>query len=220
MKRIALLIGLLLPAWTAPAQPAPAPGSPKIAVLNLPVVFDGFRMTKDLEGHFEQRRQNIGAEAERRRQVMDGQRAALEAFDPASQDYTDRRDQLLHDQVEYQVWLEFEEQRLKNEHMGWLLKIYRQVRETVAQHAGKQGIDLVLTHDDLSDDIPDSLTLRREILLKKVLYFSDRIDLTDVVLEELNRRYAADGGAASLDNAGPPPPAPVERTQPAEPPRK
>ncbi|MHC4091757.1 MAG: OmpH/Skp family outer membrane protein [Planctomycetota bacterium] len=203
MRPAALLIGLLLPTCIAGAQDPQSPGESKIAVVNLPLIFDGYRMTKDLEQRFEERRQFISVEAENRRQAMENRQAALEAFDPASKDYADRREELLRMQVEYQIWLTMEEQRLKDEHMAWLLQIYRDVREVVEQRAKQRGVDLILTYDELSEDVPDSLALRREILLKKVLYFSDRIDLTEPVLQDLNVAYAKRGGASSLGTAPP-----------------
>jgi hypothetical protein len=55
--------------------------------------------------------------------------------------------------------------------------------------------------------------LRNEILLKKVLYFSDRVDLTGQVLRLVNESYERRGGASSLRQTPPrppltPPPAP------------
>ena len=210
MNRTALLIGLLLPAGAVGAQDPPASSTPKIAVLNLPQVFDGYRMTKDLEQRFDNKRLAIREEAENRRQSMDNQRAALEAFDPASKDYTERREELLRQQIEFQVWLEFEEQRLKAEHMAWLLQIYRNVNQVVEATANRRGIDLVLTYDEISTDVADSFALRQQFLLKKVLYFSNRLDLTEQVLKELNEQYATKGGGASLGSA---PPLPVPQQQ-------
>ncbi|MCP4250300.1 MAG: OmpH family outer membrane protein [bacterium] len=207
MTRTALLMGLLLPAWTAPAEQPP---EPKVAVVNLARVFDGYAMTKDLETRFEAKRRGIADDAENRRKSLEQQISALEAFDPASKDYAERRDQILNTQIEYRIWLEVEEARLKEEHMSWLRVIYNDVRTAVAEMAEQRGLDLVLTYDELSPDVPDSLALRREILLKKVLYFSDRIDLSETVLDQLNGTYAKRGGAASLGHAptvpGPPDP--------------
>lgn len=202
MNRIALLVGVLLPACVCSADEGqPALGG--IAVVDLARVFDGYRMTKDLEQRFDDRRRVIGDQAESRRYAVEKQLTALQAFDPASRDYAERRNELYRMEFEFKVWLSMEEQRLKDEHMAWLRSIYDDVRQAVAGVAESRGIDLVLTYDELSPDVPDSLALRREILLKKVLYFSDRVDLTAQVLEGLNENYEKTGGAASLKE--PPP---------------
>jgi Skp family chaperone for outer membrane proteins len=195
--RMVLACGLLLPgaAWGADGEDN---SGPKVGVVKVAQVFEGYQMTRDLENRFDGRRRAIGDEAENRRKAMDNQRAALEAFDPASRDYAERREGLRRAAFEYKVWLEMEEQRLKEEHMAWLRMIYEDVCGAVAKAAQARGIDLVLTCDELSQDIPDSVALRQEILLKKVLYFSGRIDLTESVLRRLNEGYEEKGGAASL----------------------
>lgn len=212
MKPIALLTALLLPAALCLADPPQdqQTAEPNIAVVNLAQVFDGYRMTKDLEQQFDNRRRAIGDQAENRRFAVEKQLAALQAFDPASRDYAERREELRRMEFEFKVWVSMEEQRLKDEHMGWLRRIYDDVREVVADVARARGIDLILTYDELSPDVPDSLALRREILLKKVLYFNDRVDLTAEVLGRLNERYQDRGGAASLRQ--PPPIEPDTRT--------
>lgn len=201
MIRTALLMGLLLPAPIALAAQPPA--DPRVAVINLARVFDGYAMTKDLEARFEAKRHAIADDAENRRKALEQQIAALEAFDPASKDFAERRDQIMSTQIEYRIWLEVEEIRLKNEHMAWLRVIYDDVRSAVTSLAEQRNLDLVLTYDELSAEVPDSLALRREILLKKVLYFSQRVDLSEMVLEQLNAGYVKRGGAASLNNAPP-----------------
>ncbi len=214
MNRIALLVGVLLPVCICSADEG-QPASGGIAVVDLARVFDGYRMTKDLEQRFDDRRRVIGDQAESRRYAVEKLLTALQAFDPASKDYAERRDELYRMEFEFKVWLSMEEQRLKDEHMAWLRSIYDDVRHAVAGAAEARGIDLVLTYDELSPDVPDSMSLRREILLKKVLYFSDRVDLTAQVLEGLNETYEKTGGAASLkeppptdggDRGSPPPP--------------
>jgi len=198
MKRCVLAVGLLLPPLVASADPAP-----KVAVINLAAVFDGFQMTRDLEQRFEDARRAIGAEAESRRKAIENQLTALEAFDRSSREFAERRAAVQRMQVEYRVWAEVEEQTLKDEHMGWLRSIYDEVHRAVEREAQSRGFDLVLTVRDLSADVPDSMALRQEILLKQVLYFSPRTDLTAPVLTALNQAYAKRGGAASLSAAPP-----------------
>lgn len=177
--------------------------NPGVGVVNIAQVFESFEMTRDLEQRFDQARRGISDQADNRRQAIDQQVASLEAFDPASRDFAQRRTEVRRLRVEYQVWLEMEEQRLKEEHMLWLRLIYDNVTDAVGLVAKRRGIDLVVTNDELSPDAPDSLALRREILLKKVLYFSPRVDLTAEVLRMVNEQYEQDGGSESLQ--APPP---------------
>ena len=72
--------------------------------------------------------------------------------------------------------------------------------------------------DELFEDVRDSDLLRQQILLKKVLFFSERLDLTELVGKDLNDQYAKRGGAASLADAPPPPPLPARPQKRGPPP--
>jgi Skp family chaperone for outer membrane proteins len=175
-----------------------ARAEPSMAVLDLARVFEEYEMTRDLEEMFDQKRRAAAEEAEQRRASMDQMRRALAAFDPVSEDFARREEDLTRAQVDFEVWSGITEKRLKADHKKWLLKIYRHTQTTVAEIAAQRQIDLVLTYDKLTDDAPDSIALRQQILLQKVIYHSARIDITDEVLTRLNDSYRASGGIHSL----------------------
>jgi Skp family chaperone for outer membrane proteins len=186
---LALLLG---PAATFAAEP-------DIAVLDIARIFEGYQMTRDLEVRFDDKRRAATEEAQTRRNNIEQMRSALAAFDPTSEDFAKREAEMQRAETEYEVWSSVEEKRLKAEHKRWLMQIYRNTQAVVGQVAEERGIDLVLTYDQLADDAPDSLALRQQILLQKVIYHSARVDVTDEVLRRLNDAYKAHGGAASLE---------------------
>lgn len=182
-----------------------------IAVVDVARVFEQYAMTRDLETKFDDARREAADEAEQRRGSIEQMRRALAAFNPDSDDFKRREDELSRAEVEFQVWSSQTEKRLKASHKRWLMRIYTNARTAVADIAKERDIDLVLTYDQLTEDAPDSVALRQQILLQKVIYHSDRIDLTDDVLLRLNEAYRASGGIRSIDA---PPAAP--ETPPAE----
>ncbi len=170
-------------------------GAPKVGVVNIAKVFEKYQMTQQLEQQFDAKRQAISQEAQKRQDAMETKLKELEAFDPNSQDFANRQAALRYSRIEYRVWLEDTEETLKREHMNLLRMIYGLVTEAIAKTAKDRGLDLVVTQDDLSPEAPDSISLRREILLKKVLYFSPRVDITQEVLNLLNEELRAKSGA-------------------------
>ncbi|HNO79244.1 MAG TPA: OmpH family outer membrane protein [Phycisphaerae bacterium] len=171
----------------------------KIAVIDVASVFESYEMTRDLEAMFNAKRQELATEAEQRRTAIEQMRRGLAAFDPGSADYASREQELIRAEVDFQVWSTHSEQRLKTNHKLWLLAIYRNTQETVGKVADERNYDLVLTYDRLTDDAPDSVTLRQQILLQKVIYHHSRIDITTEVLNRLNNEYKSSGGIRSLD---------------------
>lgn len=173
-----------------------------IAVLNVARIFEDYSMTRDLETVFDQARRDAAGEAERRRNSMDQMRRALAAFDPDSADFVRREEELTKTEIEFQVWSKTMEKKLKGDHLRWMRKIYRNTQETIAAIARERNIALVLTYDELADDAPDSVALRQQILLQKVIYHDDRVDITNEVLNRLNDAYQKQGGLRSMNSQG------------------
>ncbi len=185
---------LLVAAQSAPHQT----GASNVGVINLARVFERYQMTQDLEQMFAQRRQDLKSQAERKRDDIGVLRNALQQFKPGTDDFRQREENLVRAEVEFEVWLEIQERHLKNEHKGWLERIYLQTQDVVGKLAADRGLDLVLTYSDLDRDAPDSVAFKQQILLRTVIYANERIDLTDRVIDTLNSQYQRAGGAASL----------------------
>lgn len=179
-------------------QAQPHAGSPNIAVVNLTSVFDRFSMTRDLEDLFAGRRESITGQAESQRDDITFKRNELRQFKPGTPDFQQREETLIQAEIRFQVWLEVEERRLKNEHKNWLVEIYKNVEQVIAKLAADRGIDLVLTYNDLDPGAPDSVAFKQQILLRTVLFASDRADLTGPVLAKLDADYQKRGGPNTL----------------------
>lgn len=164
-------------------------GGTRVAVLNLAQVFDRYHLTKDLEAKFDEKRRAMQADAQKKQSEIQVKREALSSFKPGSQDYKSRRSELTEMQIQFEVWARVNEQELRDSHKQWLLKIYHDVRDAVAEVAEQQSIDVVLTYETVTDDAPDSEALRQQLLLEKVFYYEGRLDLTDRVVERVNARY-------------------------------
>jgi len=180
------------------AQPSPAAAGPRVAVFNIATTFEKYQMTGDLEQLFAQRRQDIQAEAEKRRDALSKLASGLEQFKPGSADHRRRQDELMQAEIKFQVWLEVQERRLKQQHKQWLERIYQDVQKTVADVARQRGIDLVLTYSDVQDDAPDSIAYKQQILMRTVIYANQRSDLTNEIISLLDAEYQRRGGAAAL----------------------
>jgi Skp family chaperone for outer membrane proteins len=194
----------LLPVIGALAVATPAAlGNTRIAVLNVARVFEQYEMTRDLESLFDRARRDAADEAERRRGNLEQMRRSLSAFDPDSEDFLRREQELTRNEIDFQVWSKSTDRRLKSDHLRWMKKIYRNTQDTIATLARERNLDLVLTYDELADDAPDSVALRQQILLQKVIYHDARVDITDEVLNRLNTTYRNSGGIRSLDSRAP-----------------
>ena len=179
-------------------QAQPHSGSSNISVVNLTSLFDKFRMTKDLEDLFAGRRESITGQAQSQRDDITFKRNELQQFKLGTPDFQQREESLIQAEIQFQVWLEVEERRLKSEHKNWLIAIYENVEQVISKIAADRGIDLVLTYNDLDPSAPDSVAFKQQILIRTVLYASERSDLTAAVLAQLDADYQKRGGANTL----------------------
>ncbi|UCG15506.1 MAG: OmpH family outer membrane protein [Phycisphaerales bacterium] len=204
MKRacIVLLCGVVGVVGAGVASASDAADSTNVAVINLSVVFDRYRLTKDLEAKFTTRQRQMEGEAQKQRDEIEVKRQALASFKPGTDDYDTRRDEITKMVIEYQIRTEVKKEQLRESHKQWLLKIYQDVRGAVAAVAKEDGVDLVLTYEEVTADAPDSKALRQQLLLEKVFYFGEKLDLTEKVISRVNADYAGPE-SIQLGAAGP-----------------
>ncbi len=184
MKRVTF-IALL--ATVAAARPAQA--QTKVAVINVEEVFAKYRRPAVLEEEIRARQKGFVDEADQRRQAIDRKRQALQAYKPGTPDHDAKAREIRRDEIEFQVWRTLGEEEIKLQHKNSFRLIYDDVRAGVAALAKERGIDLVLTYDTLTDEAPDSQSLRQQILLQKVIYWSPHVDITADVIERINATF-------------------------------
>jgi len=197
MAALAIVFLNLVP-LTATQAGQPSVRPPRVAVINLAAVFEQYVMTQDLEQLFAQRRQDVKAAADTKQDNISVMKNALEQFKPGSADYKSREEELVRAEINYQVWAEVQDRRLKAEHKSWLERIYKDTQETVSKIASDRGIDLVLTYRDLDPGAPDSVAFKQQILLRTVIYANKRVDLTEETIRLLDGDYRQKGGPAIL----------------------
>lgn len=190
----------------------PTLGPTKIAVVNIASISEQYAKTRDLEAQFEQKRVRLNQE---RKNLTDGiertRRSLQEELKPGTQEFEERRKQLAMQEAELQWFVESEGQKIEAGLAAALLGIYKDIQAAVYEIAQEHRIDMVLVADRLPNDTPQSPTqVRQQLALQKVVFWSPRVDLTDVVVARLNEKYKAGGGKSGL--AKPPLPDEVEAT--------
>nr|MBX2850451.1 OmpH family outer membrane protein [Phycisphaeraceae bacterium] len=96
---------------------------------------------------------------------------------------------------EFQAWKQIEQQNLLREQRTFLIELYGEIDEAVAAIAKREGYDLVLfdtPNPDFGNLNPDQLF--QAIGNRRVVYRSEDINLTPIVLEKLNRDHNNRGG--------------------------
>ena len=184
-------------------QGQPTIGQTTVAVVDMTRVFETAQMPKDLERIFGERKSEIEAEARAKKEKIDVIQKELDsgAFAKDSPDYQDRILQLETLKLQGDHWLRNKERTLAGERKRYFEVLYKQVTQACQDVAQSQGIDIVLSDNPVDFDIPDAAVLINQILAKKVVYASPRVDLTQIIIDRFDNEYLRLGGADSIQLA-------------------
>lgn len=171
------------------AQPAAGRAPTTVGVVNMMRVFNEYEQTKWLNQQFEQRKQEIQSELDQREQAIKKAQEALGYFAPDSPEYQKASWELIYKQADREGFLNAAEYQVAQDHRNLTLKTYRDIEAMIKTVAERYGIDIVLTYEDLQADVPDSQTLRQQIRFRQVIHHSEKTDITDAVLAELNATF-------------------------------
>ncbi len=181
-------------------QGQPAIGQTTVAVVDMTRVFETAQMPKDLERIFGERKSEIEAEARAKKEKIDLIQKELDsgAFAKDSPDYQDRILQMETLKLRGDHWLRSNERSLGRARKHYFEVLYKQVTQACQDVAQSQGIDIVLSDNPVDFDIPDAAVLINQILGKKVVYASPRVDLTQLVIDRFDNEYLRLGGADTI----------------------
>jgi len=182
--------GLAVALSSSEAQaPAGAPPS-HVAVCDIVDVFNNYQRAKDLTAKLNERREAIKAEADKRLKEIENRRLEMEGLKVGSKEHEQRLNEVQRLTIERQAYLQFQDALAMREHRNLTKEMYEEILAMVAAVAKERGYDLVLYRE--SEPLSaEGQEIVRQIQSRKVLYASEKIDLTETVLGRLNQAYKA-----------------------------
>ncbi len=195
-----LIVGAALMAVVQGQQGQSAIGQTTVAVVDMSLMFEKAQMPQDLERIFSQEKSKIESEANSKREEVQLLQKELDsgAFAKDSGDYQERLERLEMLKLKGELWLRRQDRRLARERKKYFEDIYRKVAQACKEVARSQGVDIVLSDNAVDFNVPDAAVLINQILQKKVVYASPRVDLTPLVIERFDSEYLRIGGAATI----------------------
>jgi len=184
---LAGLAALLTGAVAQPASPARA----RIAFCDLVLVFNNYQRAKDMTTELNERRKAIEAERSKRTKAVDALKMELQNYKKGSQQYEKTLNEVQRQSIELEAYLRFQEQLALREHRSLTEEMYNEIIGAVAKAATQQGISVVLQREQEQLNTDDTKAMLQQIYNRKVLYFADGLDITDVILTSLNQTYKA-----------------------------
>lgn len=163
-----------------------------VAVVDMQVVFDGAKILDQYRAQQQAKAEQLKAEQDSRRKDISAMQYDLEALDAGSDQFKKLQEDLSYKAMEFESWVRFQQAKNQHEQGLQLHKLYRDTRTVVAQVAQEQGYDLVVVQDSTNEITwQQPSELQAQIQLRKVLYASDAIDITQDVITRLNNMHSA-----------------------------
>jgi len=200
------LVAAGLTVFTALAQQGPARGAtapqaaaPRVAMLDVSYIFKkhtGFQAQKaQMQAQVDQAKERMKAEEEALAKMIQN----LKAMQSGSAEYKELEEHIARRRADAQIQLQLQNKEFMLKEANIYHNVYQEIEADVAYFAQEQGIDAVLRFngDPVEKDQPNQI-LRN--VNKQVVWFSQGLDITPVILERLNRRRGpAPGGPGMTD---------------------
>lgn len=171
-----------------PAASVPAGGT-RVAVCDVATVFRSYQRLKDLSLAFKQKQDLLRVEDEKRGKEIEGLQKTLESLARGSKEYQNRLAELDKANIDRAAWLQYQSQLLKREHLRLTGDMYRDVLKSVNDIASELGYDLVISRDSAEITSESIEELMDKMMNRKCLFFNPASDITDAVIERVNRNY-------------------------------
>jgi len=187
----ALIIGAILARTQGQAPPREAPqASPtRVAVCDIQLVLRECKAYKQVDAEFFAKAKAFAMEDKKRLEKIRQLKQVLENLNPNSKQYEQTLAELDRLSIERPVLAKLEEKAARRRSRRQTERIYRQILSIVADIAKKRGYDVVISRESVDITSASAAELFDKIALRKCLYYSPRIDLTDEVLRKIDRIY-------------------------------
>lgn len=187
----------LLPAASAQSH------GPGIAIIDLTYIFEN-------HGRFKAMRENMQRDVKRaedelnlRKDELTKLAEQLNEFRPGSPNFKSIEEELAGRQADLNVKVKLQQKEFLQQEAKIYYTVYQEIIQEVGYYAKQHGINLVLRFngDPVEVDEPQSVLKA----LNNPIVYHDRIDITPFILDQLNRRQAANPDAGRQGVPGPPP---------------
>ena len=201
---IIALVGVAAFLTSSVAQQAVAARG-QIAFCDLVSVFGEYQRAKDLTAQLKERQIAIKAENDKRTKAVDTLRMELENYKKGSPQYDQTFNEVARQSIELDAYLRYQEQVALRDHRNLTKEMYKEIISAVGKVAAQQGVSVVMQREQEQLNTEDTKEMLQQISNRKVLYFSEALDITDAVLTSLNQGYKASKPAAPVAPAPPKP---------------
>jgi len=174
------------------ASPAakPQPGHHHVAVIDVTEIFENHvrfkAMTADMKGDVAQAAQRVKAEQEEIKEMAEGLKDLL----AGTRDYLDLQEKVKKRAEELKTRVQLQRAEFLQREAGAYRTVYGEIVREVADYAAQSGIEVVLRAQSTPKEPKTPQQVLQEIN-RPVVWFADDCDITQIILDRLNKKGGA-----------------------------
>jgi len=184
---------------SSPAQESPSTSSAvsapsaatTVAVCDIAQVFDNYLRGKELSAEFRDKSEKLRGEDDQRAKAISDLQGELEGLMEGSKEYEQRLSEVHRLTIERTTWRQFQTDQVDRDRLRLTRQMYDEILQAVSQVAKSKGVQVVLYHKRQDEKAENMTELLQQVELRKVLYAADSVDITDQVLQEVNKAFEA-----------------------------
>lgn len=199
LRSLPLLAALVLAAGVVTAAALQSAATPTtVAVVDLEVVYNRLDQHRAAEKKIEAMVDALAAEGKKREQELKVVRIEIENFEKGSQAFLDMQRKVEDAVGRLAAFEEFAQMKAQRETERLIKETYDDIKRACAAIAKDRGIQLVLLDDATPQFSPeDRRPMMQQISARRSLYVDPSLDITELVIDRMNREFAARQGGAS-----------------------
>ncbi len=165
-----------------------------VAVVNVAELIAKCNKNVSFQAEMQKKRTALQAEAQEKEKKINLMRADLDVI-ANPQDRAKKEREVIEALSEFQAWQQIQQQYILRDQRAFLIELYGDIDKTVAAVAERVGYDMVMFDTPIADfDQLNPEQLVQAIGNRRVIYRTDRVNLTPLVLEQLNLDHLNRGG--------------------------
>lgn len=186
-------------AMLAPTKPAVC------AAVDLEKVYGALHEQAAADADLDAIATKMNDEAEKQRKALEDLKTDLDSYKAGTAAYKDAMGKLELSLYQYNALVEFNRQKIEARRAEYIRAIYVRIKDALKTLAEEHHWDIVFLDDSVPALEPsDAQRTMQQISARRMLYCSDELDVTEILVAKLNADFLARGGKPATPKPKPP----------------
>ncbi len=184
-----------------PHAGTPAPNHHGVAVIDINYVMEKYSVfQRSFEG-WKKAMEGTAAQLKKEEDAIVRQMESMKTLKPGTKEFKTLEEDITRKKSDLQINASLKDKEFKERAAKLQLEAYQEIAEAVKTYADRNGISLVLQFNGAPVDQNNARAVQADI--QKLVVYQNGIDITPIILDDLNRRAASTARPAPRPGAPP-----------------